>query len=72
MKEIKLREYGRTELALLYCPTMTPQGAWRKLKMWIEINCDLRRELERLGYRKGHRSFTPRMVSRIFYYLGEP
>ena len=66
------KDYGRTELALRYAPTLTPDAAWKKLKRWINLNRDLTQELAQLGYTPHQRSFTPRMVSRIMYYLGEP
>ena len=67
-----IRTYGRTELALLYSPNLTPQAAWRKLQTWIELNTALSDELYHLGYDGSMRSFTPRMVSRIVYHLGYP
>ena len=66
------RIYGRTELAQLYCPELTADAAWRKLKRWIELNRDLAQELQKLGYTHSQRTFTPKMVACIFYYLGEP
>ena len=66
------RLYGRTELAQLYCPKLTPDAAWRKLKRWINLNRDLTTKLKELGYNPSKRSFTPKMVEHIFYYLGEP
>ena len=66
------RIYGRTELAQLYCPRLTADAAWRKLKRWIALNGDLTQELQKLGYTHSQRTFTPRMVEHIFYYLGEP
>ncbi len=66
------RLYGRTELAQLYCPELTPDAAWRKLKRWITLNRDLTRDLQALGYTPSQRTFTPRMVSSIFHWLGEP
>ena len=66
------KTYGRTELAQLYCPGLTADAAWRKLKRWISLNRELTRELHDMGYTPCQRTFTPRMVSRIFYYLGEP
>ena len=70
--ESTTRIYGRTELAQLYCPELTADAAWRKLKRWIELNRDLTQELQQLGYTSSQRSFTPKMVASIFYYLGEP
>ena len=66
------KTYGRTELAQLYCPELTADAAWRKLKRWIALNLDLTRELQKLGYTPSQRTFTPKMVEHIFYYLGEP
>lgn len=66
------RTYGRTELAQLYCPDLTAGAAWRKLKRWIALNRDLTQKLQKLGYTHSQRTFTPKMVVHIFYYLGEP
>ena len=70
--ETTMKEYGRTELAQRYCPLLTPDAAWRKLKRWIALNGDLTARLTELGYRPSQRSFTPKMVEHIFHYLGEP
>ena len=70
--ETTMKEYGRTELAQRYCPQLTPDAAWRKLKRWITLNGDLTQELQQLGYTPSQRSFTPKMVEQIFHYLGEP
>ena len=70
--EINIREFGRTELAQLYFPTLTASSAWRKLKGWIHLNCNLEAKLQELNYRDTTRSFTPRMVACIFEELGEP
>ena len=69
---ISIREFGRTELAQLYFPTLTASSAWRKLKGWIHLNCNLEAKLQELNYRDTTRSFTPRMVACIFEELGEP
>ena len=66
------KTYGRTELAQLYSPDLTPDAAWRLLKHWISFNRELSRELHDMGYSQRQRTFTPRQVGRIFYYLGEP
>lgn len=36
--EFRIRAYGRTELAQLYCPTLTPGAAYRKLRQWITLS----------------------------------
>ena len=63
-----LRQYGKSELALLYFPHLTQQSAWRKLNRWISLNPTLRQQLE--GYEL--RTFTPRQVALIVEQLGEP
>lgn len=68
----RIRQYGRTELALLYCPSLTPASAWRKLKLWIGANAELQSKLCAIGYNSRLRSFTPLQVSIIIEYLGEP
>ena len=70
--EIATRTFGRTELAQLYSPDLTAEAAWKKLKRWIALNGDLTARLTELGYTPSQRSFTPKMVASIFYYLGEP
>lgn len=70
--EMKARAYGRTELAMMYCPQDTPGAAWRKLRQWTEHCPDLLRRLQGLGYTGHQRTFTPAQVKWIFYYLGEP
>lgn len=69
---IKIRIYGRMELALLYYPKLISEAAWRKLKAEINLNPQLSKELKESGYDGHHRSFTPYQVERIFYYLGMP
>ena len=69
---MKEKKYGRTELAQLYCPELTADAAWKKLKRWVTLNRDLSRELQALGYTHHQRTFTPKMIERIFYWLGEP
>ena len=66
------KTFGRTELAQLYCPELTPEAAWKKLKRWINLNRELSAQLRELGYHPSQRCFTPKMVEHIFYYLGEP
>lgn len=67
-----VREYGRTELAALYCPNIAPVSAWRKLKKWIAHHPTLPADLAALGYHRHARSFTPAQVSLIVEALGTP
>ena len=68
----KIREYGRTELAQLYCPKISPESAWRKFKRWINLCPGLLEQLDALGYTERSRSFTPKMVLVIVECLGGP
>ncbi|MDO4195258.1 MAG: DUF4248 domain-containing protein [Prevotellaceae bacterium] len=66
-QEFKIRTYGRTELAQLYCPTVVPQSAYRKLMGWFSINPQLRFLCE-----QKQRSFNPAQVALIVSIIGEP
>lgn len=71
MAEIK--QYRKSELALLYFPECeTKEGALSNLKSWIKGNKKLTSELKKCGMPPRKKSFTPREVSLIFHYLGEP
>lgn len=72
MDKIRIKTYGRMELAQIYFPTLVGAAAWRKLKQWIDICKPLREDLDRLGYNAGRRSFTPAEVAAIFKWIGEP
>ena len=67
-----VREYGRMELAQLYCPGIAPESAWKKLKKWIELSPGLTGRLQSLGYDGSTRSFTPAQVQAIVDAIGEP
>ena len=54
--DFRIRSYGRTELAQLYNPCLTPKAAYRKLVGWIDHS----------------RSYTPAQVREIVEALGEP
>ncbi len=70
--EFKIREYGRTELALAYCPDIAPESAWKKFKRWMELYPGLMDGLRAIGYSPRTRSFTPRQVRLIVECLGSP
>ena len=69
---IKIREYGRMELAQIYSPDIQPESAWRKLRKWITLNRQLSERLQSLGYDGSSRSFTPAQVKEIVEYIGDP
>ena len=45
METFKIRTYGRTELAQLYCPGLCPQAAFRKLNQRIDFHHKLSHDL---------------------------
>lgn len=65
--ETAIRTYGRTELAQLYFPAITPRAAWAKLRLYMSEKPQLSELLE-----TGHRSFMPSEVATIFGCLGRP
>lgn len=72
MEVFRIHEYGRMELAQLYCPGIMPESAWKKMKRWMEHSPGLTQRLAALGYDQHTRSFTPAMVRLIVDALGEP
>ena len=60
MTNFKIRTFGRTELAQLYCPELCPQAAFRKLNQWIDLYPNLREELLASGLSPKSRTYTPR------------
>lgn len=70
-QEFRIRAYGRTELAMVYCPELTPCSAYRKLRQWINRSPGLADRLRRLGDGQA-RTWTPAEVREIVDALGEP
>ncbi len=71
-KEFKVRAYGRTELAMLYCPGLKPQSAYKRLLAWITVSPELSEALLVDGKPMKSRVFTPYDVALIVKFLGEP
>ena len=70
--DFRIRSYGRTELAQLYNPCLTPKAAYRKLVGWIDHYPGLAVRLAELGKLPGSRSYPPAQVREIVGALGEP
>lgn len=68
----RIRAYGRTELACMYYPKLTPHAAWKKLKALMEGCRGLMARLKELEYDGSRRSFTPAEVRAIVAFLDEP
>ena len=73
INQFEVRSYTKKELALAYFPNVTdPHIATNRLMRWIVRNTELMEQLEKHGYQKQFRFFTPAQVRLIVYYLGEP
>ena len=66
------RVYTLRELGGMYFPTATPESQSRQLKRWISINKNLVDALNKNGYQDRQRYLTPKQVSLIFEFLGDP
>ena len=72
LRPFHVRTYTKEELAMLYNPTFCITNALNTLSAWIRMNKPLSEELKAVGYNRYRRSFTPREVSLLVKYLGEP
>ena len=69
---MKLRPYGKAELALLYHPCSSPQTAMKTLYRWIKGCPQLVVELESMHYDTRRHTFLRPEVEAIVRHLGEP
>lgn len=69
---MKIRNYSKQELAMLYFPDSDPRTATCHLMRWINRNVPLHQELQSTGYYRHSKFFTTRQVCVIIDYLGEP
>ena len=68
-----IKSYGKSELAMMYFPhAETKRGALNNLNNWIRGNSDLNKSLQQCGMPQKSKFFTPKEVSLIFHFLGEP
>lgn len=70
--KFEVRSYGKAELARLYNPYMCQNEALRTLSRWIRRNESLIENLTQAGARTYDKIYTPRQVSLIVSFLGEP
>ena len=68
---MKIKAYGKGELAQLYCPNITVASARKKLMQWIGYYPHLMENLQAIGFSNASRSFTPAQVNLIVDSLGE-
>ncbi|WP_455593145.1 DUF4248 domain-containing protein [Bacteroides sp.] len=71
-EKFPIRTYSKAELAHLYNPDMPIVSALRKLRRWIKKNDKLLAELNATGASRYEHSYTPRQVTLIPHFLGEP
>ena len=72
MEIFKIRTYGKSELAQLYCPYLSSSAARRKLMQWIGMQPALVKELLDSGLAEKAKAFTPIQVKMIVEAIGEP
>jgi hypothetical protein len=73
LETFEIRSYGKSELAMRYFPKdQTPAGALSNLNFWIRRCTDLSAALRACGMARKAKSYTPKEVALIVYYLGEP
>ncbi len=72
MEPFHIRMYGKSELAQLYCPHISPSAARRKLMQWIAMQPRLVESLQHIGLTDASRCFTPAQVKLIIEAIGEP
>jgi hypothetical protein len=68
----KIRSYGYAELAQLYFPNVTKKSASVQLRRWIVANRKLQTALEEVGFVPGQKLITPKQVSLMTEFFGEP
>lgn len=71
-EKFKIRSYGWAELAMRYNPNVQPGSAARLLRRWVNRNPRLSSSLAEAGFHDRQRVLTPKQVSLITDYLGEP
>ncbi len=71
-KNFTLRSYGKSELASMYLPGITPDSACKTLRKWIEKYPGLNQALSATGLSATDRRYTPAQVRLIVEALGEP
>ena len=72
MDRFIIRTYSKKELALMYFPDSDPRTAVKHLMAWLNRCTQLSEQLQAMGYRKSHKTFTPRQIVAIIDFLGEP
>lgn len=73
MKEdFEVRSYGKTELAQLYMPDISPRSALATFRYWIARYPGLKERLAAQGVTPQIKRYTPSQVQLIVMALGTP
>ena len=70
--DFRIRSYGKSELAQLYLPNISPCAARRTFNSWIELSPGLSDRLKSHGFSTKSHYYTPMQVRLIVDALGEP
>jgi hypothetical protein len=70
--DFRIRSYGKSELAQLYLPDITPCAARRTFNSWINLSPGLSDRLHQTGLSPSAHYYTPAQVRMIVEALGEP
>ncbi|MCA5584920.1 DUF4248 domain-containing protein [Parabacteroides gordonii] len=69
---MKPTTYSMKELSAMYFPHSSIRSAGVQLKRWFVYNKPLMQALTDAGYYNGQKILTPKQVTLVFDYLGEP
>ena len=70
--DFRIRSYGKSELAQLYLPDITPCAARRTFNSGIVLSPGLSDRLKAYGFTPSSHYYTPMQVRLIVDALGEP
>ena len=71
-KKFKIRSYGKSELAAMYMPDISPKSAGEVLRRWIVKYPGLSEALAATGVGDTDKRYTPAQVRLIVEAIGEP
>lgn len=71
-KPFQVKSYGKSELAALYLPEISPKSATETVRKWIERAPGLSDALTATGLQPLDKRYTPAQVRMIVEALGEP
>ena len=71
-KKFRIKSYGKSELASLYMPEISPKSAASELRKWIGKSPGLTEALSATGLRTKDKRYTPAQAELIVEAIGEP